>query len=242
MTTRVPMLIVLAGGFGTRLQSVVADQPKILAPIAGEPYLAHFLRWCSNNGIRRLHLCLGYRAAQVIAWLEQQPQQLQISWQVETTALGTGGALKLALQQAEWTEIAEGVLVCNGDTFVDFDLTTFVTTARQVGGGMLTVQVADASRFGRIQCDAKRNLSGFQEKRAITDAGAIAGEINAGWYFFGAAHIDELLARDLLSLEHDYLMAGEKPPISCIALGQQFIDFGTPDSYQQAQAMFKDLT
>jgi NDP-sugar pyrophosphorylase family protein len=136
------------------------------------------------------------------------------------------------------TETTEGVLVCNGDTFVEFDLGMFVRAARQVGGGMLTVQVEDASRFGRIQCDANRCLSGFQEKSVITDA----GEINAGWYFFGGAHINELLARDLLSLEHDYLMAGEKPPISCIALGQQFIDFGTPHSYQQAQAMFKDLT
>lgn len=237
MTAALPVLIVLAGGFGTRLQPVVSDQPKILAPIAGEPYLAHFLRWCVCKGIQRLHLCLGYRAAQIIEWLEHQPQRLQISWQVETTALGTGGALKLALQQAELTEIAEGVLVCNGDTFVDFDLGTFVSAARQVGGGMLTVQVEDASRFGRIQCDANRCLSGFQEKSTITEA----GEVNAGWYFFGAAHINELLARDLLSLENDYLMAGEKPPISCIELGQQFIDFGTPDSYRHAQVMFKDF-
>lgn len=238
MTEALPVLIVLAGGFGTRLQPVVSDQPKILAPIAGEPYLAHFLRWCVGKGIQRLHLCLGYRAEQVIDWLAQQHWPLKISWQVETTALGTGGALKLALQQVELTETTEGVLVCNGDTFVEFDLGMFVRAARQVGGGMLTVQVEDASRFGRIQCDANRCLSGFQEKSVITDA----GEINAGWYFFGAAHINELLARDLLSLEHDYLMAGEKPPISCIALGQQFIDFGTPHSYQQAQAMFKDLT
>ncbi len=237
MTAALPVLIVLAGGFGTRLQPVVSDLPKILAPIAGEPYLAHFLRWCVGKGFQRLHLCLGFRAEQVINWLSGQRWPLQISWQTETCPLGTGGALQLALQQIELQAITEGVLVCNGDTFVEFDLAAFVQSAEKNGGGILTVQVADASRYGAVQADSQRLLTGFQEKNAIAEP----GEINAGWYFFGTKHIHELRARQLFSLEHDYLMAGPKPPISCLALGQHFIDFGTPDSYQQAQAMFKDL-
>jgi NDP-sugar pyrophosphorylase family protein len=237
MTEALPVLIVLAGGFGTRLQPVVSDQPKILAPIAGEPYLAHFLRWCVGKGIQRLHLCLGYRAEQVIDWLAQQHWPLQISWQSESRPLGTGGALQLALQQAELKAVSDGVLVCNGDTFVEFDLTAFVRSAEKSGGGILTVQVTDASRYGAVQANSQRLLTGFQEK----NNNAQPGEINAGWYFFGPQHVHELRARQLQSLELDYLMVGQKPPISCLALGQQFIDFGTPDSYQQAQVMFKDL-
>ncbi len=237
MTEALPVLIVLAGGFGTRLQPVVSDQPKILAPIAGEPYLAHFLRWCVGKGIQRLHLCLGYRADQVIHWLQQQSLALEISWQVETSPLGTGGALQLALQQLGADALVHGVLVCNGDTFVQFDVDTFVRQSKQFAGGILTIKVQDVGRFGSIQCDREGVLTGFQEKTAAIGA----GEINAGWYYFGGAHIDELLARQLQSLEHDYLMVMTKPPICCLAMGKDFIDFGTPDSYQQAQLMFKDL-
>jgi NDP-sugar pyrophosphorylase family protein len=237
MTAALPVLIVLAGGFGTRLQPVVSDQPKILAPIAGEPYLAHFLRWCVGKGIQRLHLCLGYRADQVINWLQLQSLALDVSWQIETSPLGTGGALQLAFQQLGVDSLVRGALVCNGDTFVQFDLDEFVRQSQQSAGGMLTIEVDDVSRFGAIQCDGDRFLIGFQEKSASSGA----GEINAGWYYFGGAHIDEVLARQLQSLEHDYLMVMTKPPIRCLAMGQNFIDFGTPDSYQQAQEMFKDL-
>ena len=230
-----PTLVVLAGGLGTRLRSVVADQPKILAPIGQHSYLFHLIRWAEQQGIEHMHFCLGYMAESVVTWLQVSGSPIRFSWQIETQQLGTGGAVKLALEQADLSG-ADELLICNGDTFVDFSVSEFANKSRVVGGGILTVHVEDSGRFGTVKRNELDCLDCFLEKHERCEP----GEINAGWYYFGRELLERLTALEIVSLERDFLMKKDLPPIKCVCLGREFLDFGTPESYLVAQTLFKD--
>jgi len=229
-----PPLIVLAGGLGTRLRSVLADKPKILAPIGQYPYLHHLIIWAQVQGIQEMHFCLGYKADQVIDWLRTCPIEMSFSWEVEQQQLGTGGALVEALKHPILAQ-RESVLVCNGDTFVDFLVAEFIAQAK-THSAILTTYVSDAGRYGRIIKDSDDLLVKFMEK----DPQAVPGEINAGWYYLSGDNLVHLRNSQITSLEREFLMASVPQPLTCLCLGQTFLDFGTPQSYQTAQALFKD--
>lgn len=228
-----PPLLVLAGGMGTRLREVVNDRPKILAPIGHRPYIAHFLDWCVAHHLQRIHFCLGYKADQVIQWLSQSHYPLTISWHVESEQKGTAAAIQQGLYEIN-SECDTGALICNGDTFIDFDVQQFVMQSQIVGGGILTTQVEDCGRYGSVKKDKNSLLLSFYEKSTNFDV----GEINAGWYYLGKLHIEQLQQQKISSFEKEYLAVVGMPSIKCINIGTNFLDFGTPASYQQAQNYF----
>ena len=85
--------IVLAGGLGTRLRSVVADRPKVLAPIAGAPFLAHLIRHLRAEGVRDVVLATGHLSEQVEAFVAADaPDGMRVQCVREDEPLGTGGA------------------------------------------------------------------------------------------------------------------------------------------------------
>ncbi len=89
--------VILAGGLGTRLRSVVADRPKVMAEIAGRPFLTFLLDQLLSVAIERVVLCTGYKAELVSSVLGQSYRGLTLDYSEETEPLGTGGALRLAL-------------------------------------------------------------------------------------------------------------------------------------------------
>ena len=62
-------VLMLAGGFGTRLRPMYDDGPKVLAPINDRPFLWYLLAALANSGFRRVVLCVGYRSDQIQRWL-----------------------------------------------------------------------------------------------------------------------------------------------------------------------------
>src|SRR5689334_8542197 len=106
----VPALI-LAGGFGTRLRSVLPDTPRVLAGVNGRPFLACLLDSLADAGVRDVILCTGYRAEQVEREFGSRYGQLSLRYSRETQPLGTGGALRQAVALTQ----AESVLALNGD-------------------------------------------------------------------------------------------------------------------------------
>ena len=105
--------IILAGGMGTRLQSVVSDVPKCMAPVAGHPFLHYLITTLIEAGFKHIILSLGYKHEIIEEWLGANRFSADISTVVEEVPLGTGGAVKLALSKAR----TENVFVLNGDTF-----------------------------------------------------------------------------------------------------------------------------
>ena len=104
--------IVLAGGFGTRLQSVVKDLPKPMAPVAGHPFLKYVLDFCSKQGLENIILSVGYKHEDINIYFKQSFQNLKLNYCIEQNALGTGGAIRESLKKTN----DENVVVLNGDT------------------------------------------------------------------------------------------------------------------------------
>jgi NDP-sugar pyrophosphorylase family protein len=172
--------LILAGGLGTRLRSVVADRPKVLVPVHGRPFLAFLLDQLAAAGLRHAVLCTGFRAELVREELGLRWGPLELEYSAEESPLGTGGALRRALPLAR----SEVVLALNGDSYCDADLPGFFAahdTSRSAGTLLLT-EVADTSRYGRVECNRDGRVLAFSEKQS---AGG-RGWINAGVYLLNA--------------------------------------------------------
>ncbi|MEV0777483.1 NDP-sugar synthase [Streptomyces sp. NPDC050433] len=95
-----PVVVIPAGGLGTRLSAVTHDLPKSLAPVLGKPFLYWQLRLLGELGVARTHLCLGYGARDILSALDAcSPPGMTVSHTAESAPLGTVGAVRLALPQ-----------------------------------------------------------------------------------------------------------------------------------------------
>ena len=99
--------IILAGGFGIRLHSVVPGLPKCMAPVAGQPFLKHVIRYLLSQAIEKFIFSLGYRHEVIQQYLDTQyaypghEPATVFRYAVEPEPLGTGGAIRLACGLAE---------------------------------------------------------------------------------------------------------------------------------------------
>src|SRR3569623_443740 len=119
--------IVLAGGFGTRLRAVVSDVPKPMAPVAGRPLLEILLSRLAQQGFTHVVLSLGYMAETIVKHFGERFHGMRITHVVEDQPLGTGGAVRLALDQCKHSH----VYVFNGDTFLDLEIAKVETLWQQ---------------------------------------------------------------------------------------------------------------
>ena len=223
---------VLAGGLGTRLRGSIGALPKVLAPVAGRPFLDILLDQIARQGFRRVVLLLGYRADAVEAHLAQAPRaDLVIETVIEAAPLGTAGAVRQALPRLT----SDPVVVMNGDTFVEFDAGALLSALRgsDAAAALVAVRVADAGRYGGLDVDHAGRVTRFLEKRP--DAGP--GLINGGVYAFGRRFLDALMAGDGSSLERDVLERQPAGTLLAVETGGRFIDIGTPESLAQAPSV-----
>ena len=225
--------IVLAGGFGTRLRKVLADVPKPMAPIAGRPFLDILLGSLAQKGFARVVLSLGFMAEKISDHFGTRFAGVDIAYVVEDTPLGTGGAIRLALDSCT----QDHVFVFNGDTYLDLE----VQLLEQKWGVkrhpiVVGRQVPDTSRFGRLVVDGGC-ITSFAEKGSTGP-----GLINAGCY---------VLARDALvkfplyrpfSIETDYLVPEvARATVEVFETLGMFIDIGIPEDYMRAQTLLLDV-
>lgn len=225
-------VIVLAGGLGTRIRGVLGDNPKVLAPIGGHPFLDHLLAWLAVHQVTRVTLCLGHLAAKVTAHLATRASPIPlIETVVEPQPLGTAGAVRLAAAGLP----AGGLVVMNGDTWLDVDLQAVLTRHRQHGAdiSLVCVRVADASRYGRVEVDDGGAVLSFREKDAAHTGPAL---VSAGIVVLSAAARDRLAATAGPSLERDFLQIQPAGTILAQVVEGMFIDIGTPESLRQAPA------
>jgi len=223
---------ILAGGFGTRLQPVVSDKPKIMADVRGRPFITYLLDQLSDLGICEVVLCLGYMAEMVIQQLGRSYGSMRLRYSVEDKPAGTGGALGLALPL--FTH--ESVLVMNGDSYFGTNLDAFVRWYFTVGAkaGILLAQVQDTTRYGSVDLDTNGGIAAFKEKTASEGA----GWINAGVYMLAKEVFNLLPAGDIFSLERQLFPALIGKGLLGFPAEGRFIDIGTPESYVRAEAFF----
>ena len=220
--------IVLAGGLGTRLASRLEGIPKAMAPVAGRPFLEILLRQLERAGCTRVLLSVGHLRGVIQDHFGSAFQGLALEYVVEETPLGTGGAIRKALEQAS----ERAVLVLNGDTFLDADYAAMFEF-HQTEGSTLTIAVtrqADVARYGAVRVEGKR-VVGFEEK----------GRSGPGWINAGAYVVERDLQwpqhlPEKFSFERDFLVP-ETARLAPAAFEVQgfFLDIGVPGDLERAQ-------
>jgi D-glycero-alpha-D-manno-heptose 1-phosphate guanylyltransferase len=227
--------IILAGGFGTRLQSVVADLPKPMAPVNGRPFIDYHLQYLKQVGFQKVILSTGHLAEKINAHYKNGFEGLTISFSHEATPLGTGGAIRLALEHCD----SEEVLVLNGDSFFELPISDFISkhTHGSVPHSLALRQVADASRYGRVLTNSNHIITSFGEK----DGKQSAGSINAGVYILNKEHyFDKTPAKKNFSIELDFFQEqATHQQLQGFEYDAYFIDIGIPEDYRKAQDDFK---
>jgi D-glycero-alpha-D-manno-heptose 1-phosphate guanylyltransferase len=219
--------IVLAGGFGTRLRAVVPDLPKPMAPVAGRPFLEILLTSLAAKGFQRVVLSLGFLADTVVQHFGGSYAGMELDYEIETTPLGTGGAIRAALGRCK----APAVCVLNGDTYLDLEADALWSLWAQRGEPVIVARhVDDTARYGRLQVDDGR-VRRFAEKG---EAGP--GLINAGCYLLPRTILDAFPLGQAFSFETEFLaQAVAQRDISVFVSEGHFIDIGIPEDYARAQ-------
>jgi D-glycero-alpha-D-manno-heptose 1-phosphate guanylyltransferase len=230
-------VIILAGGLGTRLQSVVKDVPKCMAPVAGHPFLFHLLNWLSSYDINRVILSVGHLREVIFEWVDTHKAlfSFQIDYAIEQEPMGTGGGIRQAMKQVK----AAQVLIVNGDTFFNINLNEF-QTEHQANEAVLSMALKPMHHFDRYgNVIVNHNLViGFQEKHYCD-----SGLINGGLYILNSANSFFNTLPEKCSFEKDVL---EPNSITGLIHGfphdNYFIDIGIPEDYSKANLDFMNGT
>lgn len=233
---------VLAGGLGLRLRSVVDDVPKVLAPVAGRPFLDYILHQLATAGLRQVTLCTGYRSDAVEAFAGTGARWgITVSYSPETSPLGTAGAIAAA-----WGSLDDvTLLVVNGDSYFDIPLDELWTQHR-ASGAMATIAVrrtTDARRYGTVEFGQDGIVTAFREKGADP-----TGWMNGGIYVLERTALDGVDAGEPASLELDVFpnlaSASNDAPaqrLRAVPFERTFIDIGVPADYRRADRVMAGI-
>ncbi|MES2646370.1 MAG: sugar phosphate nucleotidyltransferase [Bacteroidota bacterium] len=221
--------ILLAGGEGTRLKSVVHELPKCLAPVNGRAFIDYVIEHLLSQGIQKFVFALGIKANQVQQHVDSTWPALEKIYSVETSALGTGGAILKAAGNIEDTT----ALVLNADTLFKFDLgeaCSFHHSSEAVCT-LLLKSFEKTGRFGTVQINKDGYITAFREK----ESGA-PGLINAGVYLLNLSAWMQNNWPPAFSFEKDFLQEKlDEVKIAGLVQDQYFIDIGIPEDYKKAQ-------
>ena len=226
--------VILAGGFGTRLQSVVQDLPKPMAPVNGRPFLSYLIQYLSGYGISRVILSTGYLHDKIEGYFGHNYHGIEIQYSIESQPMGTGGGIRLALEKCT----SEEVLVMNGDSFFEINLRSFYRQFHLSAGAIaLSVRhVEVASRYGTLLTNADFRIIAFREK----DGNHTPGDINAGVYIMNKqVFLSETPPAVPFSLEQDFFETNvDKLDFYGFPFEGYFIDIGIPEDYEKVKIDF----
>jgi D-glycero-alpha-D-manno-heptose 1-phosphate guanylyltransferase len=221
--------IILAGGLGTRLKSVVAELPKSLAPVAGKPFLEYLLNYAGQQGINKFVFALGYKTELIEEFVKSFLAKEQYTFSIEEQPLGTGGAIYKSCHQIE----SENAIVLNADTFFGIDYFK-LSSDHELNRAACTLALKPMlsfDRYGVVDVNDQNQIVGFSEKKYHEE-----GLINGGVYVLNVKSFLQKSYPQIFSFEKDYL---EKEYVNKKIFGMisdaYFIDIGIPEDYKKAQ-------
>ena len=227
--------IILAGGFGTRLQSIVSDVPKPMAPINNVPFLNYIFDYIKFFKIEHVVLSTGYLSEKISDYYKDEFKGVKISYTKEEIPLGTGGGIRLALEKC----MTKNILVLNGDSFFDVDLHAYYPLHAQFNSNCTLAlrKAANAARYGTIKLNDTSAITEFKEKDGIEQEGLI----NGGVYILNRELFLSKTKPDIaFSIEKDFFENRiNELRIFGFEYDGYFIDIGIPEDYKKAQDDFK---
>ena len=218
--------IILAGGFGSRLRSVVSDRPKVLAEINGKPFITFILNKLAKEGFKNIILSTGYMGDMIKKTIGEEYKGLTIKYFKEDKPLGTGGALKNIGKFIK----QKNLLVMNGDTLHNINTRNLIDSLKGDNDIILGIYKNDASRYGLLKIDRNKLILSFNEKNNKNKSGLI----NIGTYFLNKENLLKY-NDDIFSIENDYFPKRIKDKKLYLQISRgKFIDIGIPEDYFKA--------
>lgn len=232
-------VIILAGGLGTRLRSIVSEVPKCMAPVAGKPFLWYLLKYLTRFDVSKVVLSVGYLREVIFRWIDEVKGEFPFSFEyaVEEEPLGTGGGIRLAMNQIKQKE----AIILNGDTFFDVDLQKLYDFHKSKSASYLTIALKpmeNFDRYGTVTISPEGRILCFNEKQPC-----VKGDINGGVYVLSKkeAFFDGLPKK--FSFENDVMQ--NKCGVNGCLFGEvhngYFIDIGIPEDYKKADIDFMSM-
>ncbi|MDP3948320.1 MAG: nucleotidyltransferase family protein [bacterium] len=223
---------ILCGGKGTRLRSVVSEQPKVLAEIGGRPFLDILLEDLFLSGFRKIHLGVGYMKEYIIDRYRHDPR---IIFSEEEGPLGTGGAIKRATPLFS----GEHVLVMNGDSFCAVDYGRFYDFHLKNNAFLSIVLAKESDRAdaGNVAIDGTGRITSFREKSPAENGERF---INAGIYLMRRDVFKHMPAKNVFSIEHDFFPNVLEKPCYGFVVDGEVMDIGTPERYWKINEYFNE--
>jgi NDP-sugar pyrophosphorylase family protein len=224
--------VILAGGLGTRIRTVLGDTPKLLAPVGRHILLDLMLNRLAEQGVRRVLLALGYRAAAVVERLAAGvAAPVELVPVVEPAPLGTAGAVRHLRARLR----PGPALVMNGDTLMDLDIARLLARHREVDppATLACIVVPDAGRFGRVIATPDDKIERFAEKG---ESGP--GLVNAGAYVLSPGLLDRIAESRGASLETDFFQTAPAGSLAISRADGRFVDIGTPEGFAEGGRLF----
>jgi NDP-sugar pyrophosphorylase family protein len=224
------MVLILAGGKGTRLSSVVSDVPKPMAPIGNKPFLYYVLKYLEKHNFTNICFLTGHKASVIEEFSKEYDiERFSLSLSHEDTPLGTGGAVKKAIKKhRDFSKF----IVLNGDTFFDVDLKDFIQSSK-TSYSLALKSIDDCSRYGRVSLKDGVITKFIEKDSSFHDAGLI----NGGVYFL-TSDILNFIGEGFISLESEVfpklINLGE---LSGVEASGKFLDIGIPEDFQSAQTL-----
>lgn len=234
--------VILAGGLGTRLRTLVNDRPKPMAAIADRPFLEYQVEFLKKYQVGEVILCVGYLWDKIYEYFRDgKDWDIKIHYAVEETPLGTGGALKNA------EKLIDGpFLLLNGDSYFGMnlrELMRFHQAAKlktdSFAGTIALTEVPDRSKYGTVELGVGHSITAFKEK-SPEDKGP--GLINAGIYLLEAEVLAQIPAGSKLSLEREVFpsLLNEGFNLAGYPAEGYFVDIGTPEGFYKFEEHLKE--
>lgn len=221
-------VIILAGGFGTRLRSIISNVPKPMAPINDKPFLWYIMEWLYKQNIKKVILCVSYKSEVIKDYFGDKYKEMEIVYSIEEVPLDTGGAIKKAFEKVN----SEYIFIVNGDTFFDISIWKMFDHHLKTQSCMTIAlkPMKDCDRYGTVVLSNDRIVS-FKEKEYKKH-----GNINGGIYITHRNLFNEFEMQKKFLFENDFII---KHIASLKLMGfiadEYFIDIGIPQDYKRAQ-------
>lgn len=231
------LIVILAGGFGTRVKHLLKDLPKPLAIVSGHPFLFWVIKFYYEKGFRNITLACHYNSNFFYDFIKKLSySDLSINIIVEKEPLGTAGSF---LNVFNKYDNFEHYIVHNGDTYLNYKKDIFDKFYNNQNDLQIVVKkMSDCLRYGTLNFDEDKNLLSFNEKKPGE------GYINTGIYFINKNILNNIFfGKKLLSFEYDFFpeLLIRKFVIKVHISDDDFIDIGTEDSLKSSQNFIDKL-
>jgi D-glycero-alpha-D-manno-heptose 1-phosphate guanylyltransferase len=219
---------ILAGGLGTRLRPLVADRPKALVSVNGQPFLDYLLNFLVDQGITQVVLCAGYLSNMIYDYAQNTLHpQLQLRVSEEQAPLGTGGALR----QASLAE-SSPFFALNGDTLFLIDLRSLwrFHKAHLSDASLALLDASEVGQRGYVNLAEDGYIQSFQEKTSRPQPALV----NGGIYILTPRALSSISSGQPVSLERQvFPELAKKGLLTGQVQKGYFVDIGTPESLKQ---------